>query len=117
MWQRAHQVTLTVYALTRTFPADERYGVTSQLRRAASSIAANIAEGCGRNGEAELARFLTIALGSLAETLYFVILARDLNYLSPEQSDSLQQELVTLRKMLIAFSRRVKPYAPKPQGS
>ena len=68
VWEKAHRVTLQVYRATRTFPADERYGLTAQLRRSAASIPANIAEGCGRDGERELARFISIAAGSASET-------------------------------------------------
>ncbi|MHB2017325.1 MAG: four helix bundle protein [Candidatus Xenobia bacterium] len=64
VWQKSHQLTLAVYSATKGFPKDELYGLTSQVRRAAASIAANIAEGCRRNGSAELARFCHIAMGS-----------------------------------------------------
>ncbi|PNY81953.1 four helix bundle protein [Deinococcus koreensis] len=109
VWQRAHALTLRIYEETRAFPPDERFGVTSQLRRCAASVAANIAEGCGRSSDNELARFLTIALGSLAETSYFLILVRDLEYLLPDTAAHLQNDLTKLRKMLIAFHRRLKP--------
>lgn len=112
VWQRAHALTLRVYEVTRTFPAEERFGLTSQLRRACASVAANIAEGCGRNGDAELARFLTIALGSLAETTYFLRLAHDLAYLSGGAHVTLGNEATELRKMLITFHRKLKPLKP-----
>jgi four helix bundle protein len=70
VWQKADQLTLTVYRLTAGFPRDERYGLTTQLRRSSSSIAANLAEGCGRNGDAELACFCSIAMGSANELDY-----------------------------------------------
>lgn len=109
VWQRAHGLTLKVYEATRDFPNDEKFGLTSQLRRAAASVAANIAEGCGRNGNAELARFLTIALGSLAETNYFIVLARDLAYLTSAEAEDFLAEITALRKMLITFNRHLKP--------
>jgi four helix bundle protein len=115
VWRHAHQLTLDVYAATKTFPADERFGVTSQIRRSSASVAANIAEGCGRNGSAELARFLDIALGSLAETIYFLLLARDLGYLEPDNQAELDTQATALRRMLIAFSRRLRPLAQSPQ--
>ncbi len=81
-WGKAHELTLRIYNATKSFPKDELFGLTSQLRRAGASIPANIAEGCGRNGDAELARFLSIAAGSASEVEYHLLLAHDLNYLS-----------------------------------
>ena len=83
VWQRAHSVALSVYRCTKDFPREETYGMTSQMRRCSSSVAANIAEGCGRPGNAEFARFLGIAMGSASELEYFLLLARDLEYLEP----------------------------------
>lgn len=112
VWQLAHELTLDVCGISRTFPTDERFGMTSQIRRASASVAANIAEGCGRNGDAELARFLTIALGSLAETSYFLLLAHDLGYLTSADHEAVGGKVTALRRMLIAFSRRLKPLSP-----
>jgi four helix bundle protein len=81
VWQKAHQVTLRVYTATKRFPKDELYGLTSQVRHSATSIPTNVAEGCGRSGEAELARFLNIAMGSASELEYQLLLARDLKFL------------------------------------
>ncbi len=81
VWHKAHQLTLLVYALTRTFPREEMYGLTSQIRRAAASIPANIAEGSGRRSDGELRRFLQIARGSASELEYHLLLARDLGFL------------------------------------
>jgi four helix bundle protein len=75
VWQKAHELTLAVYRLTATFPREELYGLRNQLRRAGSSIAANLAEGCGRNGDAELARFCSMAMGSASELEYHLLLA------------------------------------------
>ena len=91
VWQKAHQLTLAVYELTATFPREELYGLTAQLRRAGSSIAANLAEGCGRNGDAELARFCSIAMGSASELEYHLLLARDLKLIQPKDYDALDQ--------------------------
>jgi four helix bundle protein len=88
VWQAAHQITLTVYCCTRDFPRQETYGIVSQLRRCSASVAANIAEGCGRSGNAEFGRFLIVAMGSASEVEYFLLLARDLKYLTPEQHAS-----------------------------
>ena len=79
VWQKAHGLTLAIYRVTVTFPRQELYGLTTQLRRASSSIAANLAEGCGRNSDAEFARFCSIAMGSASELEYHLLLARDLN--------------------------------------
>ena len=82
IWQRSHQLTLEVYRVTGAFPKHELYGLVSQIRRAASSVPTNIAEGCGRDTEADFARFLQIAMGSGSELEYQFILAHDLNYLA-----------------------------------
>jgi len=78
VWQKAHQLTLAVYQITVSFPREELYGLTSQLRRCSSSIPANLAEGCGTNGDAEFARFCSIAMGSASELEYHLLLAKDL---------------------------------------
>jgi four helix bundle protein len=108
VWERAHKLTLDVYAATRMFPKEEVYGLTSQLRRAASSIPANIAEGCGRNGDAELARFLSIAIGSANELDYHLLLARDLGYLPSERHQNLSAEVQAVTRMLASFIDRVR---------
>jgi four helix bundle protein len=83
-WERSHRLTLSVYQLTKIFPRDERFALVNQLRRAAYSVPANIAEGSARDSKRDYLRFLFIALGSLKETEYFLFLARDLGYLSNE---------------------------------
>jgi four helix bundle protein len=83
IWHKAHALTLDVYRLSKQFPRDELYGLTSQMRRASVSIGANVAEGCCRKGDAELGRFLQIAMGSASELEYEVLLAKDLELLSP----------------------------------
>ena len=100
VWQKAHQFVLAVYQLTKTFPKEEVYGLSSQFRRAAVSIAANIAEGFRRRGEADKLRFLNIAQGSLAECRYYVILSRDLGY---GNGNDLMASLVEVSKMLDAY--------------
>jgi four helix bundle protein len=87
VWKKAHELTLGLYGLTATFPRDETYGLTSQIRRAVSSIPANIAEGCGREGNVELTRFLFIAMGSASELEYHLLLARDLKYFPVNDHD------------------------------
>src|SRR5436305_13908618 len=85
VWQKAHAMTIAVYDMTRTFPREELYGLTSQLRRSSASIGANIAEGCGRRSDGEIARFLQIARGSAREIEYHSLLAPDLPYSGEEQ--------------------------------
>ena len=90
-WQRSHELTLAIYKQTQRFPTEERYGLTSQLRRAAYSVPANISEGSGRETNRDYLRFLIIAFSSLKETEYFLMLARDLGYLSDDQYDALTE--------------------------
>lgn len=82
VWQKAHELALEVYKATAVFRREELYGLTSQIRRSCISIPANIAEGCGRSGDAELARFFQIAMGSASELEYHCLLARDLGFLT-----------------------------------
>jgi len=82
-------------------------GLTAQLRRAGSSIAANLAEGCGRNGDAELARFCSIAMGSASELEYHLLLARDLKLIQPKDYDALHQRTTELKRMLTALMRKL----------
>jgi four helix bundle protein len=91
VWQKAHQLTLAVYRMTAHFPREELYGLTSQLRWCSSSIPANIAEGCGRNGDAEFARFCSIAMGSASELEYHLLLAKDLRLVKPKDHAELSQ--------------------------
>jgi four helix bundle protein len=107
VWQKAHAVTLAVYKASATFPKDERYGLTSRVRRSAASIPANIAEGCGRRGGAELARFLTIAMGSASELEYHLLLAHDLTFLDNGLYRELDDELARVKRMLNAFIQKL----------
>lgn len=106
VWQRAHQFVLQVYALTKHFPPDERFGLTSQLRRAAVSIPANIAEGFKKRGKADKARFLNTAQGSAEECRYYLILCRDLQYAEPETARVLLDEVCRLLESYAAAIRR-----------
>ena len=90
-WQRSHELCVAVFKSTSTWPAVERYGLSSQARRAAHSVAANIAEGCARKGKAEFRRYLNISLGSLSELSYTLLLAKDLGILSEDQWRNLDQ--------------------------
>lgn len=100
VWEKSHKLTLELYALSRRFPKEAVYGLTSQLRRAAVSIGANLAEGWGRRTSAELARFVRIAMGSASELDYHLLLCRDFEFISNEQYDRTVRELVRIRKML-----------------
>jgi four helix bundle protein len=108
VWERAHQLTLAVYKTTAMFPKDELYGLTSQIRRACASIPANIAEGCGRSGDAEFARFLQIAMGSASELDYHLLLARDLNFVNSGDYEQLANELTEVRRMLNSFIQKLR---------
>ena len=100
VWEKSHKLTLELYTLSRRFPKEEVYGLTSQMRRAAVSIGANLAEGSGRRTSAELARFVRIAMGSASELDYHLLLCRDFEFISNEQYDRTVRELVRIRKML-----------------
>jgi four helix bundle protein len=112
VWSKAHQLTLNLYRLTRNFPNEERYGLTSQIRRAGSSIGANIAEGCGRRGNAELVRFLHIAMGSASEVQYHILLARDLNFLKLDPYAELLSQVVEVKRMLAALAAHLRTDKP-----
>ena len=104
VWQKAHQFVLAVYRLTRAFPRSEVYGLTSQFRRAAVSIAANIAEGFRKRGNADKVRYLNIAQGSLEESRYYLILTRDLGYGDVTEAKTVLEQT---SKLLEAYSRTI----------
>jgi len=106
-WERAHDLTLEIYRVTSDFPREERYGLSSQIRRSSASIAANIAEGCGRRGSGEFHRFLQIAAGSASELDYHLLLVRDLGLVENGTYELLNQRLTVLRRMLTALILRV----------
>ena len=111
VWQRSHKLTLEAYRVTANFPSAERFGLISQLRRAAASIPTNIAEGSKRQSNQEYARFLNIAEGSLAETEYLFMLSRDLGFLARDCSDELLKEITEIARMLNALKRKVAELA------
>jgi four helix bundle protein len=110
VWRKAHAVTLAIYSATRGFPKEELYGLTSQLRRSAASIGANIAEGCGRRSDGEMCRFLHIAYGSAAEVQYQLLLAHDLLMLEAGLFHQLDQDIDEVQRMLTALIQRVRPF-------
>ena len=103
VWHKAHRLVIDVYQHSRSFPADERFGLTAHLRKSATSVPSNIAEGCGREGERELARFLSIAAGSASESEYQLLLARDLGYLQPDVHRQLDGQANEVKRMLNSF--------------
>ena len=108
VWAKAHLLTLKVYEATAHFPREEVYGLTSQMRRASSSIPTNIAEGYGRGGNAELARFLQIGMGSASETEYHILLAKDLRLLRQETYDDLNVRVIEVKRMLTSLLLKVR---------
>jgi four helix bundle protein len=107
VWQKAHGLTLAVYRATTAFPETERYGLTGQIRRCAASIPANIAEGCGRGGRKDFARFLRIAAGSVSELDYHLLLAHDLRLIAAEEYQRLAPDVAEVRRMLAGLLRRL----------
>ena len=103
VWEKGHELTLAVYKATARFPKDELYGLTSQIRRACASIPANIAEGCGKSGKADLGRYLQMSAGSASELEYHLLLAHDLGLLGDAEYKSLESGAVELKRMLFSF--------------
>ncbi|MEJ7693748.1 four helix bundle protein [Daejeonella sp.] len=108
VWEKAHQLTLRIYTITKVFPREELYSLTNQLRRCASGIPANIAEGCGKNSQKEFRNFLNIALGSANETEYFLLLSKDLEYLSTDDHLPLNDSINEIKAMLISLINKVR---------
>jgi four helix bundle protein len=108
VWEKDHKLTLAIYTETNAFPKEERFGLTSQVRRASSSIPANLAEGCGRRSDGEMGRFVQIAMGSGAELSYHLLLCRDLGILGTAEFSRLSADLEEVMKMLSALSGRVQ---------
>jgi len=107
VWEKAHALTLGIYRATVTFPREELYGITSQMRRCSASVAANIAEGCGRTGNGEFHRFLNTAAGSAVELEYFLLLARDLEFVPVESYGKLREDVLEVQRMLASLLRKV----------
>ena len=108
VWEKSHQVALAVYKSTAKFPREELYGLTSQIRRASMSIPTNIAEGCGRNTDADFARFLQMAMGSASETEYQLLLAHDLGFINKEQYDKLNIDVTEVKRMLASLLKTLR---------
>ena len=107
VWEKSHSLTLAIYRATNNFPKDEMYGLRSQIRRTSASIPANIAEGCGRHGDAEFGRFLYIAMGSACELEYHLLLGRDLGFLNYPDYERLSLEVAEVKRMLTGFIKKL----------
>src|SRR5258708_33410626 len=107
VWEKAHELALACYKETADFPKQEMFGLISQIRRSGGSIGANIAKGCGRRGNAELHRFLQMAMGSASELEYHLLLSRDLEFLSPHDYSVLEPQVTEVKRMLASLIRKV----------
>ncbi len=109
VWQKSHRLVIEIYRITNVFPSDERFGLVSQIRRSAASVPANIAEGCGRNGDRDFVRFMGIAAGSASETQYHLLLARDLGFLGENEYVEIDRQVKEVKRMLYAFMKKLIP--------
>jgi four helix bundle protein len=108
VWEKSHEITLTIYKETKKFPKDELYGLVSQLRRAVISIPTNIAEGCGKNTNKEFANYLQISMGSASETEYLVFLCSKLGYISENIESELIGNITEIKKMLASLLKTIR---------
>ncbi|MGB3778330.1 MAG: four helix bundle protein [Tunicatimonas sp.] len=112
VWELFHEIALDIYRITRKFPLEELYGLTSQMRKSASSAPTNTAEGCGRNTDPDLAKFLTIAMGSASELEYQLLLSKNLEYIDQDEYETIVEKLITAKKMLNTFLQKVRARIP-----
>ena len=108
VWEKGYELSLAVYKATARFPNEERYGLTSQIRRASVSVPANIAEGCGRGSDAELARFSQIAAGSASELECHLLLTNELDLLNSREYKHLTKQVTEVKRMLTSFIKKLK---------
>jgi four helix bundle protein len=108
VWHKSHELTLLIYEDTKSFPREELFGLTSQIRRARASIPANIAEGCGKSSNADFARYLQISFGSANELEYHLLLVRDLKILDNEIYFILEGKLLEVKKMLASLITKIR---------
>jgi len=108
IWGHSHQLTLDIYRITSKFPKEELFTLSNQMRRSASSIPSNIAEGCGRGSNKDYARFLQIAMGSAFELDYQILLSRDLGYISPSNFESINGKIDRVKRQLAALLKKVR---------
>ncbi|MBE98772.1 four helix bundle protein [Flavobacterium coralii] len=107
VWQKAHQLTLEIYRVTKNFPKSEQFNLISQINRASLSIPTNIAEGCGRESQKELIRFLYISSGSAHEMEYFLLVSKDLGFIEKDLYNKLNSEVNEIKKMLASLIRKI----------
>ncbi|MBD0777436.1 four helix bundle protein [Maribacter sp. ANRC-HE7] len=107
VWKLGHEITLNIYSITKAFPKDEEFGITSQMRRASFSIPSNIAEGCGRASDAEFKRFLIISRGSAAELEYFMFLAKDLKYIDDVSYTTLYDKVNKVKRSISNLIQKI----------
>jgi len=113
VWHKAHDLTLKVYKVTKSFPREETYGLTNQMRRASYSIPTNIAERCGRDSNIELGRFFTIAMGSASELEYTLLLSRDLGYVKGKDYEDLNAAVTEIKRMLATYLKKIRTSSKK----
>jgi four helix bundle protein len=114
VWQKSHQLVLAVYQATAVLPKEELYGLTGQVRRSSVSIAANIAEGCGRGSDADFGRFLQMAMGSASETEYHLLLCRDLRLLANPEYESLRSNVEEVKRMMTGLLKKIRTSSQPP---
>ena len=108
VWKKSHALVLEAYRVSRDFPRDELFGLTSQMRRCAVSMPSNIAEGCGRGSDPDFARFLLMAMGSSSELEYQLLLSKDLGYLDTALHQNLETKVIEVKRMLASLINKVK---------
>lgn len=108
VWEKSHRLALEIYRITKDFPKEELYGLTSQIRRSSMSIPTNIAEGCGKFTDADFARFAQIAMGSASETEYQLLLAHDLGFLATAKYEQLNVDVTEVKRMLASLLKTLR---------
>jgi four helix bundle protein len=107
VWQKSHSLTVKIYLKTKDFPKEELYGITSQLRRAITSIPTNIAEGCGRGSDKDFAKFVQIAIGSASESEYLILLSRELGFINDEDFNNINENICEIKRMLASLIKNL----------
>ncbi|MDH5258439.1 MAG: four helix bundle protein [Gammaproteobacteria bacterium] len=108
VWEKSHQLVLQIYEASSHFPDDEKFGLVSQIKRSASSVPANIAEGCGRGSDLDFARFIQIAIGSACESEYHIFLAKELGYIDVQKWSDIDTNINEVKRMLINLNKKLR---------